>query len=135
MSVAPVTPKNITPIELPEALPTVKIGGVSTGIPQIDPERIKKINAPVRDVAGLNKRINPEDQRVKELRQHFDYLKQNNELQLNQEQTDYTRRFKAKYPDYENVPDVILYGKVMLADPKVQEKYGNIGEKTFLQRA
>lgn len=82
----------------------------------------------------LNQRIDSNSERTKQLREHFDYLKNNNELFLNDKQTDYIKRFKIKYPDYQNVPDAILYGKVILTDPKTMDKYGNIGEKTFMQR-
>ena len=53
---------------------------------------------------------------------------------MNDKQSDYIKKFKQKYPDYSSVPDVSLYSKIILAEPKAMQTYGNIGEKTFMQR-
>lgn len=129
---APKTPTSVyTP---PTLLPTTKTPLGFNIMPSVNKEVAKKQNAPVKDTLWLAKKIKEGDERVKQLREHFDYLKNNNELFLNDKQTDYIKRFKEKYPDYSNAPDAILYWKILLADPKVQEKYGNIGEKSFLKR-
>lgn len=135
-SKATTAPKFPTSIYTPPTLlPTTKTPLGFNIMPSVNKEVAKKQNAPVKDTLWLAKKIKEGDERVKQLREHFDYLKNNNELFLNDKQTDYIKRFKEKYPDYSNAPDAILYWKILLADPKVQEKYGNIGEKTFLQNA
>lgn len=93
-------------------------------MPGIQPtaENAAKINAPVDDVLQINQKIDNNSERVKQLRQHFNALEQKGEYQLNQKQSDYIKRFKTKNPSYENVPDVILYSKIILADPKRQEE-------------
>lgn len=49
---------------------------------------------------------------------------------MNDKQSDYIKKFKQKYPDYSSVPDVSLYSKIILAEPKAMQTYGNIGERT-----
>ena len=55
-------------------------------------------------------------------------------MQLDTKQSAYIKRFKEKFPEYQAVPDAILYGKIILADPKTYDKYGNIGKKTALDK-
>lgn len=55
-------------------------------------------------------------------------------MELDDRQKDYIKRFKAKYPDYANVPDINLYVKNIQADPKIMEKYGSIGEDIELTK-
>jgi hypothetical protein len=135
MSKAPTAPKLITPIYTPPSIiPTIKSPLWFNWMPPIDKDRMQKLQAPVKDTLKLNKRIDNDIKRTKDLRSHFAYLQDKGELFLNDKQTDYIKRVKEKYPDYENVPDTTLYGKMILADEKLMEKYGNIGEKTFMQR-
>lgn len=146
MSVMP--PKQFTPItSASTGIPNVGIPGVkglttpivpsaTKGLPGVSfsPERAKTINAPVKDTLKINERIDNESERTKLLRQHFDYLQEKGELMLNNKQSEYIKRVKQQYPDYKTVPDAILYGKMILADEKLMEKYGNIGDKSALRR-
>lgn len=99
------------------------------------PERAKQINAPVtEDPLQINAKIDNESERTRNLREHFEYLKEKGMYKLNSKQTDYITRFKAKNPAYKNVPDTILYSKIILADPKREEEYGNVGMKPVTRR-
>ncbi len=110
MSKATTAPKATTPIYTPPtAIAKIPTDGKTNFMPLVTPENARKPNAPVKDTLNFSKRIKNDDSRVIQLRQHFDYLKQNNELFLNDKQTDYIKRFKEKYPDYSSVPDTILY--------------------------
>lgn len=75
------------------------------------PERAAQINTPinVKDSLGFSQKINDEDERTVQYRGYFDYLKRNSKLILNDKQSEYIKRFKAKYPDYASVPDATLY--------------------------
>ena len=96
------------------------------------PERAKAINAPVDDVLGLA-RVNKTTPHYIKIKEHVARLQQKGRIDLTPEQSAYITRFKAKYPQYKNVPDVNLYVKNIQADPKIFDKYGNIGEKGVLQ--
>jgi hypothetical protein len=126
-----VIPKVYTP---PTVLPMVQSPLGFNTMPQVNKEIAQKINAPVNDALSFKTKIDETAPRVQQLRQHFRTLEQKWEFQLNDKQTEYIRKFKAKYPDYANVPDVSLYSKIILAEPKAMEQYGNIGNKTLLQR-
>lgn len=127
-----VVPKPIyTP---PTPLPMTKSPLGFNIMPEVNKEVAQKVNAPVKDTLSFRTKIVEDSPRVQQLRQHFRTLEQKGEFQLNDKQTEYIRKFKAKYPDYANVPDVSLYSKIILAEPKAQEQYGNIGEKSFLSR-
>lgn len=119
----PIAPKK--PVTLPTPLPMNKVSGIGI-MPQVNPDIAQKVNAPVNDSLKINEKIDNNSQRVKDLRQHFESLKQKGEYELNEKQSDYIKRFKTKNPDYKNVPDVILYSKIILADPKRMDEYGNV---------
>lgn len=74
------------------------------------------------------------DPRIQKLEQHFKTLKQKGGLQLNQKQTEYVQRYKKNLPQYANVPDALLFGRIIMKYPEAQEKYGNIGDKSLLKR-
>jgi hypothetical protein len=44
------------------------------------------------------------------------------------------QRYKKNLPQYANVPDALLFGRIIMKYPEAQEKYGNIGEKSLLKR-
>ena len=96
-------------------------------------DRAKAINAPVDDVLGLA-RVNKTTPHYLKIKEHVARLQQKWRIDLTPDQSAYITRFKAKYPQYKNVPDVNLYVKNIQADPKIYEKYGNIGEKGFIER-
>lgn len=90
-----------------------------------------KINEDIKNVQDVNGvlQIDTESPHVKQLSEHFTYLKDKGELKLNKKQSDYIKRYKEKYPNYAPIPDVNLYAKIIQKHPEAMEKYGNIGEK------
>jgi hypothetical protein len=97
------------------------------------PERAKAINAPVNDVKGILQ-VDRTQPRVQQLEQHIKSLKEKWELKLNAKQSEYIKRYKQKLPEYASIPDAILYGRIIIKYPEAMEKYGNIGERSFLNR-
>lgn len=128
MSVAP------TPIYTPPTpLPMMKSPLGFNVMPQVNKDVAQKMQAPINDVLGLASvdKTTPHYLKIKE---HVSRLQQKGRIDLTDEQSAYIKRFKAKYPDYANIPDVNLYVKNIQADPKIFEKYGNVGEKSLLGR-
>lgn len=140
MSYSKLPAKKVAPVPTPLGLQQkIGIPGVwSTPITPYAPsvgfsaERAKIINAPVKDTNAILK-TDKADPHVQQLQQHFDFLKQKGRLELNQKQSEYIKRYKTKFPDYANVPDVNLYAKIIQKHPEAMDKYGNIGDKGFLQ--
>lgn len=145
---APTPVNQIKPVPITTAntgIPNVGIPGVkwlntpiapsaSKELPAVtfSPERAAATNAAIKsvqDTQNLAGRIKADDPRVLEMRKYFNFLQDKGMLQLDWAQSNYIKRFKTKFPEYQAVPDVILYGKVILADPKTEEKYGNINKK------
>jgi hypothetical protein len=142
MSVMP--PKPFTPIT------TASTGIPNVGIPQVkwlttpiapssssnlpavwfSADRAKQINTAMQSVPDslwiLSVDLN--DERVKQLKEHFKYLQDKGELMLNDKQSDYIKKWKAKNPEYKSIPDTTLYAKIITKFPAAQEKYGNINQ-------
>ncbi len=102
-------------------------------MPKVDPVIAARVNAPIEDVKWILQ-VDKADPRIQKLEQHFKTLKQKGGLQLNQKQTEYVQRYKKNLPQYANVPDALLFGRIIMKYPEAQEKYGNIGEKSLLKR-
>lgn len=85
---------------------------------------------------GIKERTdaNADTERAKMLNQHFSYLKEKGLFELSDKQSSFIKGLKEKHPEYKNVNDASLYSKLLLADDAVREKYGNIGEKSFIRR-
>lgn len=146
--VAPVPKKTVIPVTSQSTgIPNVGIPWVkglttpiapsmSSNMPPVtfSADVAKTINAPVKDTFWFSQKIDYTSPRVISLKRHFDYLQERGELALNDKQSDYIKRFKTKFPSYETMSDPILYGKVILENPKTMEKYGNIGDKSAIKR-
>lgn len=78
MSKATTAPKATTPIYTPPtAIAKIPTDGKTNFMPLVTPENARKPNAPVKDSLGIAKKVNEADERVKQLKQHFQYLEQN----------------------------------------------------------
>ena len=122
-------PKVWTP---PTPVPMVKSPVWFNLMPKVDPEIAKRVNAPVEDVKWILQ-VDKTDPRIQKLEQHFKTLKQKGQLQLNQKQTEYVQRYKKNLPQYANVPDALLFWRIIMKYPEAQEKYGNIGQKWIIE--
>ena len=101
-------------------------------MPKVDPTIASKVNAPIEDVKWILQ-VDKADPRIQKLEQHFKTLKQKGQLQLNQKQTEYVQRYKKNLPQYANVPDALLFWRIIMKYPEAQEKYGNIGQKWIIE--
>lgn len=69
--------------------------------------------------------INKDDPHVKQVLDHMQYLKSNGaDIGLNDTQSAYIQRFKAANPEYQSVPDVNLFTKIIQKSPETLKKYG-----------
>lgn len=124
-----VVPKVWTP---PTPVPMVKSPVWFNLMPKVDPTIASKVNAPIEDVKWILQ-VDKADPRIQKLEQHFKTLKQKGQLQLNQKQTEYVQRYKKNLPQYANVPDALLFWRIIMKYPEAQEKYGNIGQKWIIE--